>query len=760
MDQAVRQGGRRAHPPFLVSEQSTAARVTGRRRGQPDPKTLAAVLARVSDAVLTTDRDLNIEYLNHAAERLFEVRLEDVAGCSALDSFVHPDARAEARGWTRRVIAGISLGPRLAKLVRADGSVFDGELSMFPVPDPVGARVRAGFVVRDVTARLAAERRAATLHSVVDAAAEGIVGIDERGDIAFFSPAAERIYGWREAEVVGRPATMLAPKHQRGDVAAIGDELRAGHSVRGETLALRKDGTQLEVDLTASPIPGPRGRYGGATLIVGDLSPRRRAEREAHRSRALLQRIIDNAPNVIIFKDVEGRCVMINERGSQELHGRHPAAVIGCRDDELFPAHVAAELRAQDRAVIEAGAPLTFEHELPTAGGDVRSYLTTRFPLADAAGEPNGVGAIKVDVTELRRSQEAALQLAALVQSAPDAILTVDPDGRIATWNPGATAMFGLAPEQAVGRSYEETLVPPSDREASRARDADIGRTMMFRAPRMRADGSVFPAQISVAPLTGADGAPAGALAIVRDITDLVDAEHELRERAEQLERSNVDLERFAYAASHDLQEPLLTMKLAASAVMASAGERLDDEERALLAQLDKEAARLSAQIRGLMDSARVALGSLQAEPVPLETAVDDALAALSAAADAADARIEVCRPLPTAAVPRPVVSLVMQNLIANAMKYRRPGVPPRIVIAGTSVDGQVEVSVSDNGVGLAAADRERIFRVFARAQAGVPGTGMGLAIVRRMLERHGGTIAAESPGPGRGSRFIVRLPA
>ncbi|HEY7074416.1 MAG TPA: PAS domain S-box protein [Solirubrobacteraceae bacterium] len=753
--------GRRADPPFPTSEQSTTARALGRRRrGQPDPKTLAAVLARVSDAVLTTDRDLNVEYLNHAAERLFEVRLEDVAGRPALEAFVHPAARAEARGWARRVIAGVSLSARVAKLCRADGSVFDGELSLFPVPDPLGARVRAGFVVRDVTARLAAERRAATLHSVVNAAAEGIVGVDEHGDIAFFSPAAERIYGWQEAEVVGRPATILAPANQRGDVAAIGDELRAGHAVRGETCALRKDGSQLEVHLTASPIAGPRGRYAGATLMVDDLSLRRRAEREARRSRELLQRIIDHAPNVIVFKDVDGRCVLINERGSRELHGLAPADVIGRRDEELFEARIAEELRAQDRAVIEAGAPLTFQHELPTAGGELRSYLTTRFPLPGAAGEPNGVGAIKVDVTEIRRARDTALQLATLVQSAPDAILTVDPNGLIATWNPSATAVFGLAAEQAVGRSYEQTLVPPADREASRARDVALGHTMRFRAPRLRADGSVFPAQLSVAPLTAADGAPAGLLAIVRDITDLVDAERALRERAEQLERSNVDLERFAYAASHDLQEPLLSMKLAAAAVASAAAERLDDDERALLAQLDEDAARLSAQIRGLMDSARVTLGALQAEPVPLDTAVRDALEALRAGAEAADARIEVRRPLPSASVPRPVVSLVMQNLIANAIRYRRPGVPPRITISGECSDNHVEVAVEDNGIGLAEADRERIFGVFARAQTGVPGTGMGLAIVRRMLERHGGTIAAESPGPGRGSRFIVRLPA
>jgi PAS domain S-box-containing protein len=688
------------------------------------------------------------------------VRLADVAGRPALDAFVEPGSQDDALRWTRRVIAGERLSPRLARMCRADGSAFDAELSLFPVPDPLGSRVRAGIVVRDVTARLAAERRAATLQAVVDAAAEGIVGLDERGAIAFFSPAAERIYGWTEAEVVGRPATMLAPERHRADIGAIGDQLRVGHAVRGETAALRKDGTLLEVHLTASPIPGPDGGYAGATLIVMDLSTHRQAEREAHRSQELLQRIIDHAPNVIVFKDREGRCRLINERGSRQLHGRAPPEIVGHTDDELFPPEYAAQLRAQDQAVIAADRPVTFEHELPAADGALRSYLTTRFPIRGLAGEPDGVGAVKVDVTEIRRARAVEDELAALVLSAPDAIITLDSAGAIRTWNPTATQMFGLTADQAVGRDYADTVVPPEERPRWRASAERVRGPLTYRGSRMRADGSQFPAQISVAPLHATGDEPSGWVAIVRDITDLVDKERELRERAEQLERSNADLERFAWAASHDLQEPLRSMKLAAAAVAAAAEGRLDGAERALLAQVDADAERLSAQIRTLMESARVALGALREAPVPLEVAVKDALAALRAGAEAVDARIDVRDPLPAVAVPRPVVSLVMQNLIANAIKYRRPGVPPRIAVSGMRRDDHVELCVDDNGLGLAPADRERIFAFFARAHTDVPGTGMGLAIVRRMLERHGGTIAAESPGPGRGSRFRVRLPA
>jgi len=193
---------------------------------------------------------------------------------------------------------------------------------------------------------------------------------------------------------------------------------------------------------------------------------------------------------------------------------------------------------------------------------------------------------------------------------------------------------------------------------------------------------------------------------------------------------------------------------------MRAAGERLDDDERGLLEHVERAAMRMSAQIDALMQVARVALATGPDEPVPVRLALEDALNALHAAICESNADVELQEPLPVTAVPRAEMALVLQNLLANAIRYRREEENPRITVSGCVRDGCVEVRIADNGAGLSEADRAHIFAVFGRAQQGVPGTGMGLAVCRRLLERRGGSISASSEGPGRGSVFVLRVPA
>jgi PAS domain S-box-containing protein len=710
---------------------------------------LAAVAASVSDAVVTTDPDARVVFLNRAAELMFGIECAAVAGRSAVELFVHPDDRALAQEWADRLAAGEAVsGELVARLQRADGRVFDGELAVFAVRDG-DTLLGMGCIARDVSDRLIRDAEAGVLRAVVDSAAEGIIGIDAAGDIRFFSPSAERLYGYTADEMIGRPSSVLAADERQAHVRTLGEELRAGRTVHRDTVAQRKDGTHIDVHLTASQILAIDGADLGAAITVLDITEHRRAQH-------LLQRIIDHAPNVIAFKDVAGHVRLINTRGAHELHGREPEDVLGRTDHELFGSELADRLRAQDIAVIAGAAPMTFEDDVVQRNGETRSYLTTKFPILGPDGLPAGVGQITSEVTEMRRAQADRAQLAALVQAAPDAIVTQDTDGLIATWNPGAQRMFGLTADEAIGRPYAETLIPPGERARHAEIDEEVraGRTRPLRDTRMRADGSMFPAQVSPARLAHGGGT----LAIVRDISDLVAAEEALAEHAAKLERSNADLERFAYAASHDLQEPLRSMKMGAAMVLAAATDRLDPDERALLEHVEAAATRLSAQVRGLMEVAQVALGAWPEERVPVAVAVQDALDALRAAADAANAEIDV-QPMPPVDVPRVEMSLVLQNLIANAIKYHRRDSTPRISVTGNVSEGYVEVHVADNGIGLSEADTARVFGVFERAETGVPGTGMGLAVARRMLERHGGSISGASAGLGQGSRFTIRLP-
>jgi len=433
------------------------------------------------------------------------------------------------------------------------------------------------------------------------------------------------------------------------------------------------------------------------------------------------------------------------------IFGRDPDAIIGRTDYDLLDAQTAAANHAEDVRAMAAGQPLTFAKDVRMPDGSVRPYLTTKFPILGPDGRAEGVGVIAADMSEIRRAEADRARLGALAEAAPDAIVIKDAEGTITSWNPGAEHMFGLAAAEAVGRSYEEAVVPGAERETYRRvrRDLRYGRSRTVRMDAVRADGSVFPAQVSAAAL--AEGA--GTVAIIRDISDLVAAQREL-------ERSNADLERFAYAASHDLQEPLRTIRMGAETVMLAASERLDDDERGLLAHVEQAAGRMSSQVQALMDVARVALDDVvPEEATPLQHALDDALGALRVAIREADAQIEVAGPLPVVGVPRPEMALVLQNLISNAIKFGRPGERPCVVLRPRQASGVVELRVFDNGIGLSETAATRIFGLFERDRTGAPGTGVGLAICRQILDRRGGSISVSSGGPGQGAAFTLRLP-
>lgn len=710
----------------------------------------AAAVKSLPLAIVFGDRDGRVLYANPAADRLLALDGTDVRGVEAA-SFAAPGKEEEARAIVRRLLAGETVEDSVTlEMRREDGSQFLAELTISPLFDDAGGVVGTVGLARDVTERVATEEEAARLRAVVDATAEGILGVDASGTILFFSSSAERLFGWRAEEVIGRSGDLLvAPEHRLG-APALFAALASKGMLRRETVALRRDGSPVEVEVCSAPIRDATGAITGAAITVLDVSERRREQR-------LLERIIENAPNAIGVKDLDGRYLLFSY-GAGEAPS--PQAV-GRTDAELFPPDVAARSAEQDRIVLARGAPTTFREAITFRDGTDHQFVTTKFPLVAPDGRYEGVGVIAADVTELRQAELDQARLAALVEAAPDAIVARDEHGRIVTWNPGAEVVFGLRAEEAIGRSYADLVVPDEERARFDAllAEAQGGRTLTIRAMRRRGDGSQFPAQVSVAPLTLLDGTWSGTLAMIRDITDLVEAEVALRERATQLERSNAELERFAYAASHDLQEPLHSIMLSAGAVSHAAEDRLAEEERELLANIDAAASRLSAQIRGLMQVARVAIGETAGELVPVSVAVADALDALRAATVEALAEVVVDEPLPPIEVPRSEVALVLQNVIANAIKYRREGVPPRVHVTAEDAGDLVAIRVADNGVGLAEADLARVFGLFERGSTTAPGTGMGLAVARRMIERLGGSLEASSDGPGRGSVFTLRVP-
>jgi light-regulated signal transduction histidine kinase (bacteriophytochrome) len=258
-------------------------------------------------------------------------------------------------------------------------------------------------------------------------------------------------------------------------------------------------------------------------------------------------------------------------------------------------------------------------------------------------------------------------------------------------------------------------------------------------------------------PLTGAFLVQTGDMA--RQIEELEKAKAELAAKSHSLALSNADLQEYAYAASHDLQEPVRTIVGFSQLLKRRYGGQLGPDADEFIGFIVEGAERMRRQINDLLAYARLDRGEFQLEPVAMDEVVDEALSAL--AGTIAETGAEVLRrPLPNVRGRRDALVRMVQNLVSNSLKFAAGDERPRIDIIGHVVDGWAEIVVRDNGIGIDPQYHERIFRMFERLEPGqYPGSGIGLAICRKVADMHGGRIWVES-ARGAGASFHIRLPA
>jgi PAS domain S-box-containing protein len=351
--------------------------------------------------------------------------------------------------------------------------------------------------------------------------------------------------------------------------------------------------------------------------------------------------------------------------------------------------------------------------------------------------------------------------LAAIVESSDDAILAKDLEGAIRLWNRGAERTYGYTAEEAVGRHVSFLFVPEGQEEELRVQDriARGERIEHFRTRRRHKDGRVIEVSLTASPIQDAGGQIVGVSTISRDITAQIRTEEELAQRTAELQRSNAELERFAYIASHDLQEPLRTITSYVQLLARRYQGKLDDDADELIRYAVDGANRMRQLIQGLLAYARVHTRGDCFEPVPLEEILAETLEGLQLAIEESGATIHH-GPLPVVSADPGQIGQVFANLIGNAIKFRSAE-PPAIDIRAERQNDDWLFSFHDNGIGIDPQFFDRIFIVFQRlhSMAEYSGTGLGLALCKRIVQRHGGRIWVDSR-PDRGSTFFFTLPA
>ena len=341
-------------------------------------------------------------------------------------------------------------------------------------------------------------------------------------------------------------------------------------------------------------------------------------------------------------------------------------------------------------------------------------------------------------------------KLAVLAAAAHDySVVGLDADGCIASWDGNAERIVGYRVAEVDGRPFAEVFRLDAAQAADLFKRAHDGGRSIDEAWLVRPDGSRFRAVLT------ASAVPGGYAVVVRDVTAQVRAEAKLRAYAEELARSNRDLESFAAAASHDLKSPLTTI-LGYAQMLLRQGQ-LNETSRDWAQRIRERGEQMNEVIDALLAYARVDRGVFRPGVIDALDAVSDAMSALEASIQEADAQLNV-GPLPRVVADRRLLALVFQNLIGNAIKFRPPHRQPVITITGRSGEREWSFEVADNGIGIPREEVANLFAMFSRASVAetYPGTGVGLAICQKIVQRHGGRIWVEPLDDGTAFRFTL----
>jgi hypothetical protein len=388
-------------------------------------------------------------------------------------------------------------------------------------------------------------------------------------------------------------------------------------------------------------------------------------------------------------------------------------------------------------------------------------------PIRDESGAIQGTVLVFRDVTARRRADETSRLLASIVQSSDDAIFSKDLNGVVTSWNSGAEQIFGFPAQDMIGQPIS-VIFPPdrSDELASIMQRIGHGeRIEHYQTIRRTKNGERLNVSLTISPMQDPLGRITGASVISRDITEQVQAADRLAKLNADLQRSNQvlaltnqDLERFAFIASHDLQEPLRMITAYSQLLIKSYPGEFDSKASIFVDNIVDGTTRMRDLLSDLL--AYTEIRNPDEEPmesVDLNVVVENVRQNLKTSIDESGAVVTSDR-LPVLRAYRAHFEPLFQNLIGNAIKYRGAQ-PPRIHVSVQEVDGELRFTVSDNGIGIDPEYHQQIFEVFRRLHGKkIPGTGVGLAICQRVVERYGGRIWVESKS-GEGSTFLFTLP-
>jgi PAS domain S-box-containing protein len=643
-----------------------------------------------------------------------------------------------------------------------------------------------------------------TLSSIGDA----VITTDTSGRVTFLNPVAQSLTGWTLDEASGVPLDTVfnivnEETHRTVEnpaTRALRDGLVVG--LANHTLLVAKDGTERPIDDSAAPIRNTKGEVAGVVLVFRDVTERRKAERALRESDERFHLLVEGTKDYAIFMlDPHGYVLTWNQ-GAQRLKGYTPEEIIGQHFSRFY---------AQD--VVERGWPA---HELNVAatkgrfedeGWRVRkdgSHFWANVvitALHDDAGKLRGFSKVTRDLTERSQAEENTRrllleevarkaaqtsaeearkaeaaeraqreQLRVTLASIGDAILVTDARGRVTLMNPVAEALTGWKQADALGLPLEQifTIVneltgQPAENPVVRVLREGVVAGLANHTVLIAKDGMRRPIDDSAAPIKNEHGNVDGVVLVFRDVTERRRAEAQLQRQHEELAAATRQKDQFLAVLAHELRNPLAPLRNALQIV------KLRDDSPQAVSQvrelMERQLSHLVRLVDDLLDVNRITRGKieLRSQRVSLAAVVQSAVEASGPLIEAGKHQLTITMAQKALYVVGDSARLaqVVSNLLNNAAKYTPA--EGHIWLTAEQQDGEAVIRVKDTGIGIPAEMLAPVFEMFMQVECtserSQGGLGIGLMLVKRLVEMHGGTVQACSEGPGRGSEFTVRLP-
>jgi PAS domain S-box-containing protein len=783
--------------PFMSAEgkpqQYVAIRadITERKRAEEAVKeslaTSQAALKELADQkfaldehaiVATTDVHGTITYVNDKFCAISKYSREELLGQNhrVLNSRHHPPE------FFKQMYYAIANGKVWHGEIRnqaKDGSIYWVDTTIVPFMSAEGKPQQYVAIRADITERKRAEaelnesqeRFRLLLDGVKDYA---IYMLDPEGNVISWNAGAMRIKGYKSEEILGKHFSCFytAEDRQSGKPARELKEAVSQGRFEEQMWRVRKDGSVFWASIVITPMYDDHGSLRGFSKVARDITDRKAAEEALHEQAQML-----NSAQVFA-RDMENR-VVFWPRGAEKLYGFTAQEAMGVVSHKLFHTQFPEPLETVEKKLFETGA---WDGELIHRKRDGSTVVVTSAWVLQRnhQGQPVRILETNTDITERKRAEaalhESQTRLNGIIESATDAILTIDGQHRVVLFNAAAEKMFGCPSGEALGQSVERFL--PQRFRAQHSghirRFAETGVTNRSMGAlgalwAVRANGEEFQIEASISQVEA--GAEKLFTVILRDVTQQKAAEHEIHrlneelehrvvQRTAQLEAANKELEAFAYSISHDLRAPLRHISGFARILTEDFGPALPDDAQHHLQRIEQGAGRMGQLVDELLSLTRVGRQTLAIQVTALGSIVKDVMTMLEPEIQGRQVEWKIAD-LPFVECDPTLMRQVFQNLISNALKYSRPRSPAVIDIGQCERDKQRVIFVRDNGVGFSMRYADKLFGVFQRLHRAedFEGTGVGLATVHRIIQKHGGRVWAEAE-IDRGATFFFTLGA